>query len=109
MRRAAVFSGIGLNMKQLYSRHYTGALQTCNPVMDKKQIPVEELKLGMYVIELDRPWLTMPFVFQGFSITSTHQIDGSGYPQGLHGRQVSVDGAIAVLVDSYSALTSLRP
>ncbi len=44
-------------------------------VMNKKQIPVEELKLGMYVSELDRPWLTAPFVFQGFPITSVHQID----------------------------------
>src|SRR3990172_1737503 len=44
-------------------------------VMNKKQIAVEELKLGMYVTELDRPWLTTRFVFQGFPITSAHQID----------------------------------
>ena len=25
--------------------------------MNKKQIPVEELRPGMYVTELDRPWL----------------------------------------------------
>ncbi|MEK7834754.1 MAG: HD domain-containing phosphohydrolase, partial [Pseudomonadota bacterium] len=37
------------------------------------------------------------------------RLDGSGYPQGLRGRQISVDGAIAGLVDSYSALTSVRP
>jgi len=43
--------------------------------MDKKQIPVEELKLGMYVTELDRPWLDTPFLFQGFPITSDDQID----------------------------------
>ncbi len=44
-------------------------------VMNKKQIAVEELKLGMYVTELDRPWLTTRFVFQGFPIKSAHQID----------------------------------
>ncbi len=43
--------------------------------MNKKQIPVEQLKPGMYVTELDRPWLGTPFVFQGFPITSAHQID----------------------------------
>lgn len=42
--------------------------------MDKKQIPIEELKLGMYVAELDRPWLGTPFLFQGFPITSADQI-----------------------------------
>lgn len=43
--------------------------------MDKKQIPVEELRPGMYVTELDRPWLDTPFLFQGFPITSAEQID----------------------------------
>lgn len=43
--------------------------------MDKKQIPVEELRLGVYVTELDRPWLGTPFLFQGFAITSADQID----------------------------------
>src|SRR3990172_5982797 len=43
--------------------------------MNKKQIPVGELRLGMYVTELDRPWLGTPFVFQGFPITSADQIN----------------------------------
>ena len=34
--------------------------------------------------------------------------DGSGYPRGLKGRQITIDGAIAGLVNSYSALTSKR-
>src|SRR5580658_1476165 len=43
--------------------------------MDKKEIPVEELNIGMYVVELDRPWLGTPFVFQGFPITSERLIE----------------------------------
>ena len=43
--------------------------------MRKKQIPVEELRSGMYVTELDCPWLGAPFVFQGFPITSADQIE----------------------------------
>ncbi|HUH02953.1 MAG TPA: HD domain-containing phosphohydrolase [Kofleriaceae bacterium] len=36
----------------------------------KKRVPVEELRIGMYVSELDRPWLDTKFAFQGFPITS---------------------------------------
>lgn len=43
--------------------------------MAKRQIPVEELKHGMYVVELDRPWLGTPFLFQGFPLTDDEQID----------------------------------
>ena len=31
---------------------------------------VGELKIGMYVSDLDRPWVESPFMFQGFEITS---------------------------------------
>lgn len=34
-----------------------------------------ELKLGMYVSKLDRPWLETPFLFQGFYITSREDIE----------------------------------
>jgi HD-GYP domain-containing protein (c-di-GMP phosphodiesterase class II) len=43
--------------------------------MYKKQIFVEDLRLGMYVVELDRAWLGTPFDFQGFPLTSEDQID----------------------------------
>lgn len=34
----------------------------------KKQIDISDLKIGMYVAELDRPWLESPFLFQGFVV-----------------------------------------
>ena len=40
----------------------------------KKKIPVEELKVGMYVSELDRPHLA-PVEFRGFRVRSRNQID----------------------------------
>ena len=43
--------------------------------MNKKQVRVEDLQLGMYVVELDRPWLGTPFDFQGFPLTTDDQID----------------------------------
>ncbi len=39
-----------------------------------KRITVEELKLGMYVVELDRPWRDTPFMFQGFEIRTDEEI-----------------------------------
>jgi HD-GYP domain-containing protein (c-di-GMP phosphodiesterase class II) len=43
--------------------------------MFKKLVPVSDLQLGMYVIELDRPWLGTPFDFQGFPLTLPEQIE----------------------------------
>lgn len=40
------------------------------PVRVKQEIAVEDLRVGMYVAELDRPWLDTKFAFQGFPITS---------------------------------------
>jgi len=34
----------------------------------KKRIDISDLKIGMYVAELDRPWLESPFLFQGFMV-----------------------------------------
>ncbi len=40
----------------------------------KLKMPVEKLALGMYVTELDRPWLESPFLFQGFFLTTDKHI-----------------------------------
>ncbi|HEY5898131.1 MAG TPA: HD domain-containing phosphohydrolase [Burkholderiales bacterium] len=41
----------------------------------RKTVPVSELKLGMYVAELDRPWTDTPFKFQGFVLERAEQIE----------------------------------
>ncbi len=44
--------------------------------MTKKiKVSPEYLTEGMYVAELDRPWLDSPFLFQGFLINSTSLLD----------------------------------
>lgn len=40
-----------------------------------KQVSVEELRPGMYVAELDRPWTDTPFVFQGFELRTARQLE----------------------------------
>lgn len=38
------------------------------------ETPVGQLEIGMFVAELDRPWLGTPFLLQGFEIRSKSQI-----------------------------------
>jgi len=40
-----------------------------------RQIDVDGLRVGMYVSQLDRPWIETPFLFQGFCIRSKNEID----------------------------------
>lgn len=46
-----------------------------NKKLIREKVSVYDLKLGMYVVELDRPWLETPFLFQGFIISSEEEID----------------------------------
>jgi HD-GYP domain-containing protein (c-di-GMP phosphodiesterase class II) len=41
----------------------------------KKKVVVRDLKPGMFVYELDRPWLDTPYMFQGFLIQSETDIE----------------------------------
>ena len=38
------------------------------------KLSVDEIQLGMYVSQLDRPWVETPFVFQGFYVSSPQDI-----------------------------------
>lgn len=40
----------------------------------KRKVEVGDLQLGMYVAELDRPWVESPFLFQGFKIESEEDL-----------------------------------
>lgn len=42
--------------------------------LEKVFTPVHHLAVGMYVVELDRPWLETSFPFQGFELKSEAQI-----------------------------------
>jgi len=43
--------------------------------MRRQKVDVADLKVGMYVSRLDRPWLDSPFLFQGFPIRNQADID----------------------------------
>lgn len=40
----------------------------------KQKVDTRDLKTGMYVSELDRPWIESPFIFQGFLITNDQEL-----------------------------------
>ena len=42
--------------------------------LEKRQINVLDLKLGMHVSELDRPWIETPFLIQGFLLRDDQEI-----------------------------------
>ena len=42
--------------------------------LTKVLIPVAQLRLGMYVTELDRPWVETSFLFQGFEIKTEDEL-----------------------------------
>jgi HD-GYP domain-containing protein (c-di-GMP phosphodiesterase class II) len=50
-----------------------GALLHCR--MQKKTVAVSELRFGMYIAELDRPWTETPFAYQGFTLINDRQLE----------------------------------
>lgn len=40
----------------------------------RERVLSKDLAIGMYVVELDRPWIETPFLFQGFLISSAEEI-----------------------------------
>lgn len=56
-------------------RHRIGASATDSGISTvKENLPVSELRIGMFVSDLDRPWLGTPFLLQGFLIEEADQI-----------------------------------
>jgi HD-GYP domain-containing protein (c-di-GMP phosphodiesterase class II) len=41
----------------------------------KKTVPVSQLRFGVYIHELDRPWTETPFMFQGFVLNNDKQLE----------------------------------
>ncbi|MBK8397963.1 MAG: HD-GYP domain-containing protein [Leptospiraceae bacterium] len=50
----------------------------------------------------------IPFIKNGI-LEHHERIDGSGYPLGLKGTEISLEGKIIAIADVYDALTSIRP
>jgi len=44
------------------------------PDITKIKVDASDLEIGMYVCELDRPWLESPFLFQGFLLETSEDV-----------------------------------
>ena len=55
-------------------RKYVSNANGINRV-DKVAIPTQELMIGMYITELDKPWLETSFKFQGFEIKDEKELE----------------------------------
>jgi response regulator RpfG family c-di-GMP phosphodiesterase len=79
---------------------------------DKKRFTKQELipvrKHSLNTMELLKqlkfPWNVEPYIAQHHE-----HYDGSGYPLGLRGRQISLGARIIAIADSYVAMTTDRP
>jgi putative nucleotidyltransferase with HDIG domain len=72
---------------------------------EQRRVVNEHPRIGLAILEpIDLPAEVLDFV------RSHHErLDGSGYPQGLKGEQLSIIARIAAVADMYDALTSSRP
>lgn len=80
-----IYQGPGMSCAECLSSWTSGA-EIANSILIRNfsraemgppkvtKIAVQNLQFGMYVYELDRPWLETPFVFQGFEISTQEQI-----------------------------------
>jgi HD-GYP domain-containing protein (c-di-GMP phosphodiesterase class II) len=90
-----------------------GMLKVPDEILRKKNSLTEEeyertKSHVMHSVEIVRASPGLPKGVAEIVLQHHERLDGSGYPRGLSNRQISIDGAIAGLVDSYSALTSKR-
>jgi len=60
-------------------------------------------------VEIIRKEKELPQEAIGIVLQHHERQNGSGYPHGLRGAEITLYGSIAGIVDSYSALVSLRP
>lgn len=60
-------------------------------------------------VEIFRQEKDLPHEVIGIVLQHHERQDGSGYPHGLHGAEITLYGSIAGVVDSYSAMVSKRP
>lgn len=63
----------------------------------------------MQSVEMIRAATELPPGLGDIVLQHHERLDGSGYPRGLRGDQLTTGDGIAGMVDSYSALTSIRP
>ncbi|QSX30666.1 response regulator [Shewanella cyperi] len=74
---------------------------------DEWQVMQQHAEIGAEIIgEHDDPLLEMS---RRIALTHHEKWDGSGYPKGLKGTDIPIEGRIVAIADVFDALTSIRP
>jgi HD-GYP domain-containing protein (c-di-GMP phosphodiesterase class II) len=83
-----------------------GLLDTPSRLNDAElEIMRTHVDSGVKILQTSEP--LAPNVFKGI-IEHHERLDGSGYPHGLTGNEISIFGRIAAIADSFAAMTSPR-
>jgi response regulator RpfG family c-di-GMP phosphodiesterase len=76
----------------------------CEFTREQSEFMQTHVKASLQLLEhIDFPWKTLPIIRHHHE-----RYDGSGYPDGLRGREIPIGARIMNVVDSYVAMTSDR-
>lgn len=118
---AMIGEKLNLSPAQVEILQYSGQLHDVGKIATPDAILLKEGKLNDEEWEIMKKHTTRgseilegsssKFLKAGQEISLTHQEkwDGSGYPRGLEGQEIPLNGRICAIADVYDALTSDRP
>lgn len=116
-----IASALRLSKKDLYYLRYASPMHDVGKLVIPDSILKKEAGLTPQEREVMKKHTTLGAdIFKGtaspllkvariISLTHHERYDGTGYPQGLKGKQIPLFGRIVALVDVFDALTTKRP
>lgn len=116
-----IAKGLGLSQEDVYNLRYASPMHDIGKLVipdvilkkesgltpEEREVVKKHAMLGADIFKGARsPILKMARII---SLTHHERYDGTGYPQGLKGKQIPLFGRIVALVDVFDALTTKRP
>ena len=116
-----IASGLGLPKKDIYYLRYASPMHDIGKLVipdailkkesgltpDEREVMKKHTSLGSDIFKGSRSPLLR--VARIISLTHHERYDGTGYPQGLRGKQIPLFGRIVALADVFDALITKRP
>jgi HD-GYP domain-containing protein (c-di-GMP phosphodiesterase class II) len=64
---------LALQIRRFHAQNPT-SLTSLRPDFMYTNVPAQDIKIGMFIAELDRPWTDTPFLLQGFLVEDAQQV-----------------------------------